>query len=301
MGDKKFSLFHLSLLPVPQLDFSTLSMTREGWLRHVFSRSFTVEYRSGHNLVWVPQNSEFSEHTIIGIIQRQKPHSLHRAPEEGGEEYISMEWQGAYALIDPTEHDIGQRIAIENDVVGLPSALLASLVSTMNTRHERPFNIEFDAVFDGRSFWQFAALHNYLLEWIRFDFSAPNMWGAKADLDRELQQTRDETGAERVKIELRSRVGIRAQSKKVIEAVEYAEKGAGDLNSRSLDGKRYSSKRKQKRSSVVSPLDDSLDKTSYFARMWRRILGGESANVSGKENDSLGDDSLPHTGPADGE
>ncbi len=126
MAEKKFSLFHLSLMPVSQLDFETAKMTRKDWLIHVFSNTFALEYRAEQTLVWLPKVSGEPHQTLVGVIQKQKPHSRHRPPEQGGEEIIEMEWQGAYALLDPNDHVAGQRIAIENDVVGLPTSLLGS-------------------------------------------------------------------------------------------------------------------------------------------------------------------------------
>jgi hypothetical protein len=288
VADKRFSLFHLSLLPVEQLDFSTLDMTREEWLRHVFSRPMEITYRANESVHWVPKPNPASSVSIVGIIQKQRSHSLHRPPSEGGAEILEKEWQGAYSVIDPTDHEEGQRIAIENDVVGLPATLLRYLVDEVNRRDDRPYNIKFDPIFDGGSFWEFAEASGNILEWVRFDFTAPNMWGAKTELDRELRETRDETGAEKVKVEFRSQQGIKATAKKIQQGVEYAERGAGDISAKSLTGKRYSSKKKQRRSAVPPPLEETEDKAGYLARLWKTILGRRSDDVLAEEAKPMG-------------
>lgn len=295
MATTKFSLFHLSLMPISQIDIETRKISREQWLRLVFNETFAVPYRADYQIHWVPQNSPEPD-IVMGVIQKELTHILHEPPERGGAEIKKSEWQGAYVVLDPTPNRIGQRIAVEHDVVGLPNALLKRIFDHVNQRPDRPYNIQFDPIFDGSSFWTFAKANDNRLRYVKFDFSAPNMWGAANELDRELKETRADTGAERVKIQFESDDFVKANSKRVKEGVEYAERGAGDVSAQAINGKRFSSKRKQKKTEVPKLATEQEDKSSYLSKLWHSILGRENDDSSNKEGPSVVDLSDPDGG-----
>ena len=122
MTDRKFTLFHLNLIPVEQQAFDTLRVSRENWIRTVLSEPLELPHFGGKQLHWVPKGERGGD--IFGVLQMQRPLTHHTPPDDGGDEVVSPVWHGAFVLIDPTHHDARQRVAVENDVVGRPYALL---------------------------------------------------------------------------------------------------------------------------------------------------------------------------------
>ncbi len=274
MTERKFTLFHLSLVPVQQTNFDMrLGDSREEWLRFALSEPFEFLHRGGGQLYWVPHGD--IEETIFGIVQRTRSHGHHLPPDKGGTEVVTEEWQGAYVLLDPTHHDEGQRVAVENDVVGRPRALLRSLVSAINDRPDAPFQIEVEALFDATEFWAFARKHNHLMRRITFDFVVPNMWGTESDLESDLDDTGKQTGAERVKISMFGQHGVTTDNPKVRNGVEYAEKGAGTVSATAPDGTRFSSTRRPKVTKIPAFSEAGQPLKGYFHALKKRILSRE--------------------------
>lgn len=282
---KSFTLFHLNLVPIDQLDLETKSgLSREDWLREALSKGFEFQHWGGGVLHWVP-NKPVDE-CVLGLLERLRPHEHHRPPDEGGAEIVSDEWQGAYVLIDPTHHDEGQRVAIENDVVGEPRAMLKSLVTAINCRADRPYHIEIEPLFDASRFWAFSRRHDNVMRRIRFDFVVPNMWGTESDLEKDLQDTGKETGAQRVAVGFSSDDGVHTENDRVRDGVSYSEKGAGTINAVAMDGQRFSSTRKP-RTSTIPGVDFGKELTlSIFKSLKGKILGRE-------QSDSMGDSDQP--------
>lgn len=274
VGSRFFTLFHFSMLPVKQLDIETERLLdREEWMRFSLSKPFEFTHRGGQTLFWTPR--EIYADVIVGLIQKQAPHTLHLPPNEGGEEFVTEEWQGTHVLIDPTSHEHGQRIAVENDVVGTPRALMASLQKALNLRVDRPFQIEIDPIFDPRSFWSFINEHGGMIQSVSFNFVTPNMWGTKKALDAELAATREETGAERVVVALSSENGLDGGSERVRDGVEYTERGGGSVKAKSLDGDRYSSDASAKRTELKDVVKNRGLGIEFIREMSGRILGRE--------------------------
>ena len=273
MAEKSFTLFHYSLLELRQRDFETAQLDRELWIRTVLSNRLTIPYRGDVELEWVPKGN--LDEAIYGLLQRQVDHVLHRPPDEGGDEITRTEWQGAYVIIDPTLHDAGQRIAIENDVIGRPETLLRYLFRAINQRIDAPFVGEVEPLFDASTFWSFVDAHGEELRFIRFRFVAPNMWGSENELERELRNTRKDTGAERVDVRLTGEEGVDATSDRVSQGVAYAEKGSGRILARSKDNATYDSD-DAPRKTFLEVIDDTIGVSAQYLReMKDRILGRE--------------------------
>lgn len=271
MAERAFTLFHFSMIPIAQTTFAMRrSDTREDWLRHALNDSFEFDHLGGSKLYWVPQGS--ADECILGLIQKTKIHELHEPPEKGGGEITKEEWQGAYVMVDPTHHDEGQRIAVENDVVGKPTALIKSLARYLNQRDEAPFQIEIEPLWDASRFWAFANAHDNVMKRIEFDFVVPNMWSTESDLDADLRDTGNVTGAERVNIGFRSHHGVSTDNTKVREGVEYAERGAGTLVARAMDGTRFRSTKTLLISRIPAFKADAEAMVRYFTGLKRTIL-----------------------------
>ncbi|WP_152415431.1 hypothetical protein [Caenispirillum salinarum] len=288
MAFRRFTLFHLSLSPVPQADLETYKIGREEWLRKCLGQTLAFPHHGARTLHWLPLKDD--DDLILGLLQLQKPHDHHRPPEEGGAEVTTDEWQGAYVLVDPTTHEQGQRVAVENDVVGKPSALIRSLVRHINQNSYRPYNIEVDHIFDSQDFWKFAKESGGKLRSIRFDFAVPNMWDTTGDIDRDLRDTREENGAERVQYGMESSVGVATDTNKIREAVRYSERGAGKITARSLDNKRFSSSRRPAVTEIpriAAPREVIAD----ALRGLKNWILGHGENTAVDRSDRTGDDS----------
>ena len=271
MASRSFLLFHLNLVEIRQPSFETFRGTREEWIRRVLKDRFVFAHRRGTELVWVPKY-EIGP-AIFGVIQRRKEHLRHEAPEHGGGETVIEEWQGAYVLIDPTHHEDGQKMAVENDEVGRPIALAKSLFQYFNERPDRPYIAKAEIIFDASDFWTFAARHENLVQSITFKFVVPNMWGPQNDLEEDLKDTGKETGSDEVDVTFRGEDGVLTESDKVKQGVNYAERGAGKVVARALDGEPYSSDDRPKRTKIPKTDLESADAPSIIESMMRRILG----------------------------
>lgn len=252
MAERYFTLFHYSLLQVRQLDIeSRVDLDREAWVRFVLGESFEFAYFGGGRLVWVPKG-DLGE-CVYGLIQRQVEHVRHLPPGEGGDEVVGEEWQGAYVIVDPTNHETGQRVAVENDMVGKPETLMRYLFEAINNRADAPFFAEVAPIFDAGTFWNFISENGEELRFIRFRFIAPNMWGTESELEKELKETREDTGAEKIDVRFSGSEGVLATSRRVTQGVTYAERGSGSVFARARNGERYTSEDSPKRTSIVAP------------------------------------------------
>ncbi len=283
---RKFTLFHLSLIQVQQIDIEAFDGTREAWIRRALSESFSFDYRAGVVMHWVAMPKYDDDECIYGILEIKRPHEKHQPPHLGGAEIITEEWQGAYVIIDPTTHEDGQKVAVENDIVGKPGAILKGLIDAINTRVDKNYIIEFEPIFDSRTFWRFSKDHDNILKSITFDFVVPNMWGAKNGLEEDLKETGKQTGADRVKVNLRGKQGINTKSQKVKDGVAYTERGAGTIEARAPDGTLYSSKSKVKTSEVPKVEGDRATVRDYFKSVKNRILGREKSSRTSKSGDT---------------
>lgn len=237
--DRIFSILHLSLVENKQPSFTTFKGTRDQWLRFSLSKSFEFVGWGGKLLVWVPKGER--DDLVFGLIQGKKPYSYHDAPIDGGAEKEDQFWQGAYVFLDPRHHDDGQKLAIENDVLGKPRALAKALFDHINMREDAPFNCLAKLTFDEKDFWKFSELSGGVLKYIKFEFVVPNMWGPQNDLEKDLKETGKETGSDQVDVTLRGENGVTTDNEKVRTAVAYAGRGSGVVKAKNMMGRRFSS------------------------------------------------------------
>jgi hypothetical protein len=273
---RKFSLFHLSFIPITEPSFETLRDTsRAEWLRLVLSQPFSFPYLKNEDIHWVPQPDV--DGLIVGIIEKRQSRLQHLPPEQGGAEVSRPEWQGAYIIIDPEHHIDGQKMAVENDIVGIPNSLVRYLTKHMNSRRDRPFETEPSQIFDSSDYFSFMKMNGSKLEYVKFHFVVPNMWNTSGNLDNELRQTRDETGTEQVDMTFKSRRGLDGTSKRVVEGVEYAARGAGSVRAKSVNGAKYSSRRSvsQTKVEISDDIRGGAEQSAWISDLRNRIFGRE--------------------------
>ncbi len=270
---RTFQLFHLSLLRREQGDLFQRDLSREDWIRSVFTRPFQFTHRK-RDFFWVPKSSDGD--SIIAIVERQTSRLQHRPPEQGGDEIRGEVWQGAVVIIDPRPHDSGQRVAFEVDRdIGTPNAVLGSVLWHLNAAPPGPYYVESKPVFDGSTFWTFAREHGGILRRITFGFVVPNMWDTKNELDKELRETGEQTGAQRVQVTLESSDGVKADTPKVREGVDYSEKGGASLSATSINGATFHSSKRIQRTKVETEELRDGDEATLWKRLAGKILGRE--------------------------
>jgi hypothetical protein len=269
-ASRVFSLLHLSLVPPVQASLLSFVGNREEWLRFALSKSFDFLGWGGAEYVWVPKSVD--KGYIFGLIQGKKPYNFHAPPEDGGVEKEEDFWQGAFVFIDPKHHTEGQKVAIENDVLGRPQALAKSLFDHISSRDDAPFNALAELIFDESDFWVFAKESDNILDYVKFEFVVPNMWSPQNDLEEDLKETGKDTGSDRVDVTLRGKNGIKADSDRVRDGVKYASRGAGVIKAKNRAGKRFSSAR---RPTTVRVDDQELAVRDGFgiADAAKRVLG----------------------------
>lgn len=266
MQVKNFTLFHLNLVPVNQPSFDTLrDLTREQWLRQVLGEPFEFPYHGGDFLHWVPQDDE--DNIIVGIIEKTRERLQHLPPSEGGSEIVKEEWQGAYVIIDPTHHIDGQKMAVENDIVGKPQALVKYLARDINNRDDRPYEFEPRLIFDSNDFSLFLETNGPSMRWVQFHFVVPNMWNTAGRLDEELKETGEETGTEELDLTFKSRRGLRGDADRIREGVDYAARGAGVVRAEAVNGKKYNSRTSPTTSRIEVEDEDVIDPND---KVWLR-------------------------------
>jgi hypothetical protein len=179
-------------------------------------------------------------------------------------------------VLDPRDHPDGQKLALQNRV-GKPLSLVKALVQRINDTHPGSrYHIEVEPIFDAQSFWRWAAENQGEITSLTFEFVTPNgLWSADTDLKEELAVFHKSIGADVVATTFKSDDGIKIDSKKVQEGVEYAEKGSGRIKARARNNKRFDSITKRK---VVKLKVRKKSKEPLLVRALQRvkeILGRE--------------------------
>lgn len=245
-------LFRLSLKERKQIDAferkkeDGSEFSREEWIRDVFSRQFTFTHRS-NDFYFVPENSKSTglpDSIITGWIARDKRLRERTAPWEGLAPTKHDSWQAALLLIDPRDHDDGQKIAFENRPadVGQPAPILASLAESLSERgSEEPYSASVYPIIQDRSFSKFAKEHHGQIRLITYDVAVPNMFDSPDDFSEEMRHLRDKANVARVRTKLESDGAIDTDASQLDEIASYVEKGGGKIIAETKDGKKYNS------------------------------------------------------------
>ena len=277
----KFDLFRLSLLPRVQLNIDNVFDTsRETYLRGVFSKKqkFT-HFKNEFHYIPVEDGGERSE--IIGRIGRSVVMHENRPPSDNLEDAKHETWKASIIVIDPTDHEDGQKISIQIDAqVGRTGAIMNSFIKALNDQNETTaYHIEIAPISEANTFWQFADQNSGNITTLEFTFVAPNMFGGKDNITKEMRRFRDEEKARKVKISMSSQDGLDTNTDNVKNAVDYATKGGGDIAAKVKGGEKFKSQNKAK--SVIIDTEDSEDNKNgeslldKVSRNITRILGRE--------------------------
>ena len=215
---------------------------REKWIRDFFGerREFT---HNGNAFVFVPEipSPVLPSKLVVGWIARARVVQELTSPDQGLNPIRHESWRAALILIDPTEHQDGQKVALEQHPdVGRPSAILKSLVRAMTILDG--YSVEVFPIIQEASFWRFAEKHSYKIKSLTFDVAVPNMFDGPDDFADELRKLRDRNNAHTVRTTLVSDSSLNAKAKNIASIIDYTEKGMGAVRAKAVDGSPYNSR-----------------------------------------------------------
>jgi hypothetical protein len=254
----RYDLFRLIMLQRDQPDLWARDLheapdgmpARERWLRQIFGERIAFRhYRSEYHFVPESAPAEAASALIAGRIGRPRHITENLPPEEGFIEIERDAWKTAAIIIDVNAHRDGQKSAMEvNALVGNTDPILKSLASHINNRApSEPFVIEINPIADAETFWAFEEQNRGEIISITFELIAPNMFGTRDDLDKELKELRDHEKMQKAKLQLENEDGLKLSTDRVRNAVGYTAEGGGALRARTKRGKTFNSRRKGKR------------------------------------------------------
>ncbi len=278
MADQ-FELFHLSLLPRTQSDwieYDPNKITREEWLRKVFCEEQPFNnYGSEFHYVYAQLNAD--DGSIIGKVGRQVVREENKPPSEGLEDFTHETWLAALLVLDPTHHEDGQKLAIQNVInVGTPKMLVKNLVAAINARYPRgPYAIEVSQIIEEQSFWQFVDENKGNVTSMTLDFIAPNMFGSDDEFSSEMTAFKVSEKARKVKLMVANEDGIEPDTPRMRRAVQYATKGGGRIRARAKGKKSYNSDDSVKRSFLDDVKETGTELAEVARKLAKRILGRE--------------------------
>jgi hypothetical protein len=256
----RYDLMRLILLLRDTDLFSPPSLlSREEWLRRVFGEEVVFDHY-GSEFHYVPE-VDAPARFIVGRIGRARPVVENEPPEEGMHEIERESWIAAGIIIDPTTHDDGQKVAIEdNPRVGRPASIFRSLVKRINQMPEQPYIIEPSPIVDPETFWEFERANRGEVTSITFDLFAPNMFGLRNEFDKELRELRDHEKAREVKLSLENKDGLQLETERVRATVDFTLERGGSIRARTKRKRRYNSKNKTRKITVEEATGSLLDR-----------------------------------------
>ncbi|MEE3359363.1 MAG: hypothetical protein VX248_05385 [Pseudomonadota bacterium] len=275
----KFDLFRLSLRKRTQIDIEERirPFTREEWIRLLFSQTISFRHHAT-DFTYVPLDPSDTSPFVVGKIGREISELENTPPEDGYKEYIHDSWKAAVVVVDPTEHDDGQKLAIQyHRDVGKPSTLAPRLLQAMeNSQDFRQFLSAVHPITNQEAFWEFVNRNRGKVTFIRFELEVPNMFGGDEEYDKEMKQYRDIENAQTIAIEIKNPDGIDADTDRVKYTVEKTmAQGTGKLKAKAM-GKNNKFSSEQQQESVRIPLEQEESSSGLLSRaasIAGRILG----------------------------
>lgn len=255
------------------------SLTREGWLRSILNSEIVFLHR-GQEFHYTPDSTATLEHAslLIGKIGRQFTSVENSPPETGFREIERQPWRASLVIIDPTHHADGQKVAFETKAhVGNALAIVRALADYINRNHDHPYIIEVNAIVDVRTFWDFERENHDEITSITFELVAPNMFGVRDAIDAEMAGLRDNEKARKATFTLQNQDGLKLNTDRVRETVNYAIDGGGSIKARTKRKRTYNSSKKLKKITVEGVEDiDNTSLSSIIVSAFSTVFGGRS-------------------------
>ena len=248
--------------------------SREEWLRRVFSTDITFIHRkSQFHFVPDAQLQRETNGLIVGRVGRKRTTQENEPPESGLRETEHTAWHAMFALLDPSHHDDGQKIAIERDVAVATSclAVLQSLANSINRRsNPEPYVLFVRTIAEASSFWQFAE-HHPVITSLQFEMIAPNMFGINDDWDADMKELKATENADKARFSTESKDGLNVKTPRVQKGVEKTARGTATLKARAKDGPRFSSD-ETVQTVMVQDKDENISWSDLMKLIARRIF-----------------------------
>lgn len=272
----KYQLFRISLVENTQpLWFSEKGTVREEIIINIFSKKIDFTHRGKeYSYVFIEKHNDM----LIGMIGKEYQASENRPPEEKFSPVLHQGWLASPIIIDPTEHQDGQKISMnDNQDVGTPNAILNSLNNHINDMVIRDTNYhsQISPIFNDSEFWEFYNQNKHSIKCIDFEFTTPNMFGTTDAISEELRKYRDEEKAQKVEIKITSDDNLNLETDRVRNSVEYTSKGAGRIKAKSQDGSTFDSDNHKEMTHIPKDQDDDKELIDIVKKYIYIILGHE--------------------------
>lgn len=275
----RFELFHLSLLQRAQMDIDGeefKDFTRAEWLNKVFTEKMPFD-SYGSEFYYLPSLPSEGDDVVVGRLGRHVERDENLPPEDGFEEITREIWLASVIVLDPAEHEDGQKLAVQvvGDI-GKPSTLVKNLVGSINNRYPySPYSIEVGHIVDTQTFWNFVSENKGDVTSVSFDFIPPNMLGADEDYYQEMNEYKQNEKARKVKLSIENPDGINPETDRIKRATNYALEGRGAIKAKAKGNKRYNSDNEVQRTYVENVSEAGVELVDVAKKLANRILGRE--------------------------
>jgi hypothetical protein len=217
-------------------------MSREQWLRAVFGDPINFQHRKAERLFVPDAPSSDGESRVVARIGR-KNLVRENDPDNYLHEVTREQWRACLVIIDPTSHEDGQKVAIEeNSSVGSGFGNLTSLVAAINSRTPpEPYFIELHSITDQTTFWEYIDRNRGSVTSITLEIVMPNMFGGSSSFEEDAKRLRDREKARRIKETIENDDGLEPDTERMRDAVSYATRGGGKVKARAKGAPPYDS------------------------------------------------------------
>ncbi|PRA46644.1 hypothetical protein [Brucella pituitosa] len=241
-------------------------MTREQWLRAIFSQRIDFVHRTGTR-VFVPLDNA-PDGKIVGRIGREIEVIENEPPHMGLKEIARKQWKACLVIIDPTHHDDGQKLFIqENSGVGSGYGNFESLVRTINAfSPPEPFSLELNKISNQESFWTYVARNKGKVTSVTLEVTMPNMFGGSSTFEEDARRLRDQENARRIRETIENEDGLNPDTERMREAVSYATRGGGRVKAKAKNAIPYDSSKNKKTVEVeIENSSDGMDSDFWYS------------------------------------
>jgi hypothetical protein len=174
---------------------------------------------------------------IIASLGKKSTALLHKSPEEGFNEEKIEDWPTVPVFISLSNSPTtGQAIAIgtANRVLKKPLPILEALADTLSGRiRPNSFELNVNAISRTSDFWDVVSENKENIENITFTFTAPNLFNANDQLDKELKAASETLNATHLTIGAENKAGgikLTEEQNFTKRAVEYISGGGGQYS-----------------------------------------------------------------------
>jgi len=208
--------------------FSTLPQrqSRQEYIQQVFS----VEARFQHwqrTYVYKPFPKPDDVH-VVGVLAREHSVVVSGPPEEQFAPQEVADWETANVVIDPSDGDEGQKVAMQHNV-GQPVAILRSFVDHINAAHpSAEWAISVNPITTQEQFWGVAERYQGHIEEIDLSFAVPNIWDGQSETEKALRELKEKNNAQEVDVKIKNKDGrLIPDTKRIRDSVDYITRGGG--------------------------------------------------------------------------